>query len=83
MRITLILAHYRANCVLQTTSIRNIEICIKKTDNIWLVSIYFVFLISVCCEDSAIQRFDGWYNNLAYPSWGTTGQYARCITVLI
>ena len=65
------------------TPIRNIELCIKKTDNIWLFSIDVVFLISVCCEDSAIQRFDGWYNNLAYPSWGTTGQYARCITVLI
>ncbi|XP_063423293.1 dual oxidase-like isoform X1 [Mytilus trossulus] len=34
-----------------------------------LLSFYWVN-----CEDSSIQRFDGWYNNLAFPRWGTAGE---------
>ncbi|CAG2200081.1 DUOX [Mytilus edulis] len=30
--------------------------------------------MEVNCEDSSIQRFDGWYNNLAFPRWGTAGE---------
>lgn len=25
------------------------------------------------------QRYDGWYNNLAHPEWGSVGMYARFI----
>ena len=29
--------------------------------------------------ESEVQRFDGWYNNLAHPSWGSLGMQSSCV----
>ncbi|XP_061175902.1 dual oxidase-like [Saccostrea echinata] len=38
--------------------------------------IYTAFLYNVffLVESHKVQRFDGWYNNLAYPNWGSAGE---------
>ena len=30
-----------------------------------------------------MQRYDGWYNNLAHPSWGTTGNYFHFVIFIL
>ena len=29
------------------------------------------------------QRYDGWYNNLAHPDWGSVGKYRQYYILLI
>lgn len=54
----------------------------SSTKSTWVLvfcAIIYNFLITSALDDRAdlrteIQRFDGWYNNLAHPSWGSIGK---------
>jgi hypothetical protein len=35
----------------------------------------FMFSVLYSVASHKVQRFDGWYNNLAYPSWGSAGTF--------
>ena len=43
-----------------------------------LFSLLIGFLLLADTPDSYIekQRYDGWYNNLAHPDWGSTGAFS-------
>ncbi|XP_048727888.2 dual oxidase-like [Ostrea edulis] len=40
------------------------------------LNIHIIYLSHVLCSVAShkVQRFDGWYNNLAYPAWGSAGE---------
>ncbi|KAJ8306876.1 hypothetical protein KUTeg_014960 [Tegillarca granosa] len=46
-------------------------------DDRWSQEIIFVTVLLYnqdVTEGDAVQRFDGWFNNLAFPSWGSVGE---------
>lgn len=40
----------------------------------WILSELFFFFAEKLLSHSEKQRYDGWYNNLAHPDWGTVGK---------
>ena len=85
-----VVSHDRSCCLLMCTA--NIPVCFHGD---WQADIHYPFLIraaalkhSVCVSEEEErpkrvekQRYDGWYNNLAHPEWGSVGESdGSCLT---
>ena len=51
--------------------------CINATN------ILFNCLVVSCKNDIEYERYDGWFNNLANPSWGTVGKYEGYVNMTL